>query len=54
VDYSLFIMETKVESLEGMEITLAAPHWSFPLQYSISQASVSCFYVSAAVFFATH
>jgi hypothetical protein len=31
VDYSLFIMVMKVESSEGMEITLAAPHWSFPL-----------------------
>jgi hypothetical protein len=30
VDYSLFIMVAKVESLERVEITPAAPRWSFP------------------------
>jgi hypothetical protein len=38
VEYSLFIMVTKVESLEGMEITPVAPRRSFPLQSLISQA----------------
>jgi hypothetical protein len=40
-------MVTKVESLEGMEITPAAPRRSFPLQSSISQASILCFCVLA-------
>jgi hypothetical protein len=31
MDYSLFIIVTKVESLEGMEITPAAPQQSFSL-----------------------
>jgi hypothetical protein len=43
----------KIESLEGMEITPAAPRRSFPLQSSISQASVTCFYVLAALLLAT-
>jgi hypothetical protein len=54
VDYSPVIMVTKVESLEGMEITPAVLRRSFPLQSSISQASVSCFCVLAALSFATH
>jgi hypothetical protein len=41
-------MAMKVESLEGMEITPAAPYRSFPHQSSISHASVLCFCVSAA------
>jgi hypothetical protein len=53
MDYSLFIIVTKVESLEGMEITPAAPRQSFPLQSSISQAFVSCFCVSAELPFTT-
>jgi hypothetical protein len=53
MDYSPFIMATTVESLEGMEITPVAPRQSFPPQSLISQASVSCFCVSAALFFAT-
>jgi hypothetical protein len=36
MDYSLFIMVMKVESLEGMEITPAVPRQSFSLQSSIS------------------
>jgi hypothetical protein len=36
-----------------MEITPTAPRLSFPLQSSISQASVSCFCVSAVLLFAT-
>jgi hypothetical protein len=52
VDYYLFIMVMKVESLEGMEITSAAPRRSFPLQSLISQASVSCFCVLVALPFA--
>jgi hypothetical protein len=47
-------MATKEESLEGMEITPAAPHRSFPYQSSISHASVSCFCVLVALSFATH
>jgi hypothetical protein len=53
VDYSLFIMVTKVESSEGMEITPVEPRWSFPLWSLISQAPISCFYVSAMLPFAT-
>jgi hypothetical protein len=53
VDYSLFIMVMKVESSEGMEKTPAAPRRSFPLQSSISLASISCFYVLAALSLAT-
>jgi hypothetical protein len=49
----LFIMVTKVESLEGMEITPAAPRWSFHLQSLISLAPVLCFCVSVALSFVT-
>jgi hypothetical protein len=48
-----YIMVTNVESSEGMEITPTTPHRSFPLWSSIFMAPVSCFYVLAALPFAT-
>jgi hypothetical protein len=54
VGCSLFIMVTKVESSEGMEITPAAPRRSFPIRSLISQASVLYLCVSAALLFVTH
>jgi hypothetical protein len=46
-------MAMKVESLEGMEITPAAPRWSFSLRSLISLVPISCFYVLAVLLFMT-
>jgi hypothetical protein len=46
-------MVAKVELSKGMDITLAVPRRSFPLQYLISLAPVSCFYVLTALPFVT-
>jgi hypothetical protein len=53
VDYSLFIMVMKVESLERVEITPAAPHRIFSPLIFVSQTPVSWFCVLVVLPFVT-